>query len=255
MQHPHALNVSLGRSGGKSFDFVEPFRIGRTHDCEVCVENDYVSRVHAEVVFENGNWCIHDRNSSNGIYVDGKRVKQVAITKPLSLKLGVKGPEIFFEPLPQPEPALSPARAGASQAEPHAEIVPVTSEKTDRGSGTVIRHYVDHYFRKSDTGAPAGEHTMYVRRAFAAVQKQQKRRYAQIIGIAVAVALVAAGYAFYEHRQLQKQRALAEDLFYTMMSLDLDIANLEKAVAASGNQQDLETVRHNASRRREMQSA
>jgi membrane-bound lytic murein transglycosylase D len=255
MRHSHSLNVSLGRSGGKSFDFVEPFRIGRTHNCEICVENDYVSRVHAEVVFENGNWCIHDLNSSNGIYLDGSRVEQVAITKPLSVRLGVKGPEVFFEPLPQPEATLSPVRAGASQAELDAEILSVTSEKTDRGSGTVLRHYVDHYFRKSETNAPVGEHTMYVRRAFAAVQRQQKRKYGQIIGLAVVAALVAAGYALYEHRQLQKQLALAEDLFYTMKSLDLDIANLEKAVALSGNQQDLQTVRHNASRRREMRNA
>ena len=211
-----------------------PFRIGRSDSCEVAIDHDYVSRVHAEVVFENGTWCIRDLNSSNGLYVDGRRLDHVVITGPTTIRLGIEGPEISLNP----ESAVS------------------TGKPTrDPGSGTILRKYVDHYFSDAANSNPAGEHTMYVRRAFAAVQKKQKRTYGVMVSLLLLLVLAAGSYAFYEYRQLQKQRAVAEGLFYTMKSLDLDIANLEKTVAASGSPQQVEMVQEDSRRRHEMQRA
>ena len=36
----------------RSFTFTQSFRIGRTDECEVCIRSEYVSRIHAEVIFE-----------------------------------------------------------------------------------------------------------------------------------------------------------------------------------------------------------
>ena len=244
---PLRVSASSGSESQKFTLYASPFRIGRADDCEVPINNDYVSRVHAEVVFENGTWCVRDLNSSNGIYLDGQRVEHALITGPTTIRLGVEGPEISFSQETSSENAkqtpLSPDLHGARISKP------------DPGSGTVLRKYVDHYFGDTANSPPAGEHTMYVRRAFAAVQKKQKRNYGAIIALALLVALSAGGYAFYEHRELQKQRALAEDLFYTMKSLDLDIANLERAVAASGSPQQATMVQQDSRRRRDMQSA
>jgi hypothetical protein len=96
-----------------------------------------------------------------------------------------------------------------------------------------LRQYIEHYFNKSTNDAAAGEHTMYVRRAFAAVQTQQKRTYGWIIAALLLVAVCAGGYAWYERKQLQRQRAMAEDIFYAMKSLDLEIANVQRAVSES----------------------
>jgi soluble lytic murein transglycosylase-like protein len=241
---PPPIKVSLGTIGDRRpCSFTQPFRIGRTDECEVCVKNNYVSRVHAEVIFENGAWWVRDLQSSNGIFVDGQRLERVSITKPTTIQLGIEGPELHLEPEPAPAPKPAPA----------PEILPV-DQGTSPGSDTVIRKYVDHYFNKSANDVAAGAHTAYVRLAFAQVQKQQKRKYGQIIAIAVLLALCAGGYALYERQQLQRERALAEDLFYSMKSLDLDIANLEKAVAQSGSPQEAQMVRQYASRRREMRN-
>lgn len=252
-----ALKVRFGDSTGRhSLQLTEAFRIGRSDDCEVSIKDEYVSRVHAEVVFENGAWCIRDLKSSNGLYLEGRRKEHVSITRPMTIRLGIEGPELFFEPQPQTQPAPSPPSVTTDTPQagfPSSAQDPLGAGKS-AGSGTILRQYVEHYF-KSSNDAPAGEHTLYVRRAFAAVQMQQKRRYGQIIAVALLLALGAGGYALYERRQLQKQRALAEDLFYSMKSLDLDIATLEKAVAASGNQQEMQMVRQDSSQRREMQNA
>jgi len=59
--------------------------------------------------------------------------------------------------------------------------------------------------------------------------------------------LAAAGYAFYEHEEVLKQRAMASDLFYTMKALDVDMANIQRVVAESHNPiaaQEIETYRN-----------
>jgi membrane-bound lytic murein transglycosylase D len=211
------------------FQFSKAFRIGRVEECEICINNDYVSRIHAEVVFENGAWWVHDLNSSNGIYVGGQRVKHVPVGQATVIRLGVYGTEVSLE----------------------VEAAPAEN-KSPTGSETMVARYVEHYFGKPAGGNTVGEHTMYVRRAFAQVQTEQKRKYGKIIAVLILAALSAAAYALYLHQQVRRQRALAQDLFYTMKSLDVDIANLEKALLDSNQQQGTEVIRKYESRRQEM---
>ena len=237
------LRIKIAGEPDRVLAFALPFRIGRADDCEVSIKNDYVSRIHAEVAFEKVAWCIRDLNSSNGLYLDGRRVAEAVIAGPVTIRLGAEGPEISFDPTTEDVDSMK--SPGPSP--------PVAVR--DPGSGTILRKYVDHYFGDTADSAPAGEHTMYVRRAFAAVQKKQKRNYALIITVVLLLAMGAGVYASYEYRQLQRQRAVAENLFYTMKSLDLDIANLEKAVAISGSPQQVQMVEQDSRRRREMQRA
>jgi membrane-bound lytic murein transglycosylase D len=233
-----SLKVSNQASADhKHFQFTKPFRIGRTEECELCIQNDYVSRIHAEVVFENGQWCIRDLNSSNGIFVNGKRVESVNIPQVLAIRLGIEGPELFFEVQPMEVPASAPPKDHST------------------GSGTMVARYVDYYFGKATGDKSAGEHTMFVRRAFAQVQHAQKRKYSQLITALLLVALGAGAYAFYLHMQVQRQKAMAQDLFYAMKSLDLDIANLEKAVVESNSAQGKEVIKNYEGRREEMEKS
>src|SRR5437763_1221864 len=201
---PHLRVTLAGKGEIPNFTlFTKPFRIGRTDECEFCIPNDYVSRVHAEVRCENDTWWIHDNNSSNGIFLDGQRVDRVAIKKPLTLRLGIEGPDLFFQPeiASQAEPIRVSAKDSVSESlhrDLGAEI-----KKSEPGSGTILRKYVNHYFSNSAGDIPASEHTLYVRRAFAAVQTRQKRRYARMMTAVSLLALCGLGYGIYEWRQLQ----------------------------------------------------
>jgi len=85
------------------------------------------------------------------------------------------------------------------------------------------------------------------------VQKKQRWKYLPaIIGLGV-VALGAGGYAFWLHQQAAKQKALAEELFYNMKSLDVDIANVEKLVMQSNNEKGREEIVKYQARRKEME--
>ena len=155
-------------------------------DCEVFVDNDFVSRYHAEIVFENGRWWIRDLGSSNGIYVGTQRVEFTPIQHTTTIRLGIYGPELSLE-VDQPS----------------------TPDSPPAGSQTVLSRYVDHYFGKATEDETVGQHTMYVRQAFAHVQTKQKRKYDKIIAALVVAMMVAGSYAFYEGLQNRKQKAIA----------------------------------------------
>ena len=48
--------------------------IGRSEDCDICYPNRSVSRHHAKLHWGISGWSIIDTNSTNGVYVNGKRV-------------------------------------------------------------------------------------------------------------------------------------------------------------------------------------
>src|SRR5215475_272237 len=50
----------------------------------------------------------------------------------------------------------------------------------------------------------------------------------KIVAVVAALAVSAVGYAVYSHRQIAQQKAVAEELFYSMKSLDVDIFFFER---------------------------
>ena len=230
---PPRLRVRIGTTPGDQQDlyFGKSFRIGRVEECDVCIKDEYVSRAHAEVLFENGQWWVRDLHSSNGIYIEDQRVELAPVGQSLTMRLGIYGPVVSFEVEPPP-PQLKP---------------PITSD-------TMVARYVERYFAKSAGDETVGEHTRMVRRAYAQVQTKQKWKYGRIMAALVLAIIVAGAYALYLHQQVQKQKSMAQDLFYAMKSLDLDIANVERLVLDSHSQQAMEEIRKYQNRRKEMET-
>jgi hypothetical protein len=239
------VGVTGAASGPGEYRFQKSFRIGRTDECEVSIKDEYVSRAHVEVAFENGRWWARDLNSSNGIYMNGERVERTPLDR-TTIRLGVGGPFVSFDvavPPPAPPP---PPPTGVVSAPPPAQVKQPMTE-------TMVNRYMDHYFGQNSGDAPVGEHTMIVRQAFSKVQKKQKRKYGWIMAVLGGLVLAAAAVALYYHQQAGKQKALAENLFYSMKSLDVDIAGVEKLVLDSSSQQGLDQIHKLQSRRQEME--
>jgi membrane-bound lytic murein transglycosylase D len=225
-------------TGAQEFRFVNAFRIGRVDSAEVCIRDEHVSRNHAEVLFENGQWWVRDLASSNGVWAGGQRLTSVPIGQGLTIRLGMYGPEVAFEvepPAPAPMPAPMPTRAPA-------------------GIDPNVARYVEHYFGQTP-GQTAGEHTMMVRRAFVHVQAREKKKYWRIIAILGAAVLAVGGCVFYLNQKVRKQEALAQNIFYAMKSLDVDIAGVEQMVMESGSARGAEEIRKYRSRRRDMEQS
>ena len=66
-------------------------RIGRGPDCDVRFDAQRETRVsthHAEIRFENGQYVVVDVGSTNGTFVNGNRVQQLALQHGVEIKIG-----------------------------------------------------------------------------------------------------------------------------------------------------------------------
>ena len=216
---PQPIKVRAEINGSlQVLTFNTPFKIGRTDDCEVSIKNEHVSRRHAEVAWDGARWVVRDMQSANGLFIDQQRVPSAVVETRLKVRLGILGPFVEFLVVPR----------SVQPVQPPQEDVPTIKAAT-------------HYFGNPDD-VSIGDHTRMVRRAYAEVQKKQKRTYFGIIAGLVVCALAVGVYAFYLHKQTERNRELAEQMFYSMKVIDVNIANVEKMVAASGNAQGAEEV-------------
>ena len=62
--------------------------VGRSDSCEIPVKDGSVSGRHAELCKERGKIIVRDLNSSNGVYVNGKKVEEAELADGDVLKLG-----------------------------------------------------------------------------------------------------------------------------------------------------------------------
>jgi hypothetical protein len=65
---PAALTFPPGRGGR--------FTIGRTRDCDLCLTDLSVSRLHAELLRDGGGWLLNDLGSHNGTRLNGWLVRE-----------------------------------------------------------------------------------------------------------------------------------------------------------------------------------
>jgi soluble lytic murein transglycosylase-like protein len=212
------FKIEKGKAEKADFYFTKPFRIGRDKNCEVQLFDPSVSRSHAEISFEGGNWWVRDLQSANGTFLDGKRVEHAPLVKNNIITLGIDGAVLSF----------------TIEANPN--------------------HYMHHYTGDSRAD-DIGKHTMMIRRAFEQVQKRQKRKFAAIIIVIACLFLAAGTYAVIKHMEIRKQRFLAEDIFYSMKSLELEFAGFLKSARLSKDAQSLERVKNYRDRRKKMEES
>ncbi|CAN5374699.1 hypothetical protein BH09ACT6_BH09ACT6_26640 [soil metagenome] len=73
----HKLVITSGSKGGTEIELgIEPLTIGRSTDSSVVIRDDYTSTHHARLLNWNNEWVIQDLDSTNGTFLDGKRVTQ-----------------------------------------------------------------------------------------------------------------------------------------------------------------------------------
>jgi pSer/pThr/pTyr-binding forkhead associated (FHA) protein len=90
--------------------------LGRGGDCALRIPLEQVSRRHCEIVQNNGTLRLRDLGSSNGTYVNGKRVLETKLKAGDRLRVGsltftvqVDGKPEHLEPRPPPQPPVPAA--------------------------------------------------------------------------------------------------------------------------------------------------
>ena len=227
-----ALTVRL--PDGRVLGFSNSFFIGREPGCEIQLDHDHVSRRHAEVLRLRGQWIVRDLQSSNGLFVDGGRVDAAPIGEGVTITMGADGPMLQIDP------------ATPAEAAPGGRAEPTTDESTQ------LDACAQRYFG-SESDEPVGGRTLMIRKAFRNIQEQQRRRQRVIVAAVALVALCAAGYALYEYRLISQQEKHAQGFFYTMKTLDVQIAEIERRLALSGDAPGQQQVAQYMAQRRQLE--
>jgi pSer/pThr/pTyr-binding forkhead associated (FHA) protein len=68
---------------GRVVPIDRPLTIGRRVECEIVLQDDAVSGRHARIAWDTDTWQVEDLSSTNGTFVNGRRV-----TRPTRLKSG-----------------------------------------------------------------------------------------------------------------------------------------------------------------------
>ena len=83
------LLIIHGKNSGNRFDLQQRvLTIGRGQKCDIRILDDEISRLHAELRHEGKGWKITDLNSSNGLYVNGRKVASQRIVLGDQIQMG-----------------------------------------------------------------------------------------------------------------------------------------------------------------------
>jgi PAS domain S-box-containing protein len=96
-----ALEVVSGSANHSVFHLgKEKITIGRASQNDLVLEDPKVSRSHAQVYFKEGRYIIEDLGSTNGVYIDGKRVEKAELEPGSRITLG-EVQMVFTKRLPE----------------------------------------------------------------------------------------------------------------------------------------------------------
>lgn len=84
-----SLEVVEGRAKQRVLSLNRPrIRIGRSSHSDLVLDDDEVSRTHAEISFQNGRYVLADLNSRNGVYLDTARITKAPLAPGNRIRLG-----------------------------------------------------------------------------------------------------------------------------------------------------------------------
>jgi pSer/pThr/pTyr-binding forkhead associated (FHA) protein len=103
--------------------------IGRTEETDICIPDHNVSKRHGILVRDGDDYQLHDFKSTNGTFVDGKRIMAVKLQHGVSIRLGPV--ELRYDSAPAN--ASAPSDQVASPSKPAEQPAFVTSSGAGRG--------------------------------------------------------------------------------------------------------------------------
>lgn len=129
------LTLVLDRKPLQVYDIDQPvIRIGRGENMDVVIDNVSVSRRQAEIRDENGTWVLRDLGSSNGTFLNGRRMTADQLLRPgdeISFgKFSIFFERVFTEPMAA---ELAAPRAGPESGGT-VRLTPEEVERLQRGA-------------------------------------------------------------------------------------------------------------------------
>ena len=111
-------DFKLRAPDGAEHPITGPFRIGRDPQCQIRIDNNLASRIHASIWLDNGQLQVRDERSHNGTLVNGRRLPPGAVHRLFAGdRLQIAGATYTVEspPVPEPPATMPPSPSFAAQ--------------------------------------------------------------------------------------------------------------------------------------------
>jgi pSer/pThr/pTyr-binding forkhead associated (FHA) protein/soluble lytic murein transglycosylase-like protein len=241
------VKIERGYTEQKEFTFSSTFTIGRSEECSIRIDHGVVSRVHLEVIYENNTWWLVDKHSSNGTFLNGNKIEKEELKDAATVALGTDGPILHF--------TFEEKAESVFQSKEISQEIPkpgVTPKEIPSKEDPSLTRYIKHYFNEAGDEGEVGEHTKLMREAFKVVKKKQSSQYIKYIIIIGVIAVGLGAYALYQQLKENKQKELAQNIFYDMKTLDLEISILKEQLSSSGDPKIIKALEKFDERRRQL---
>ncbi len=110
--------------------------VGRSSDCNIVVQDQAMSRRHAQLRLEDGCWILLDLGSANGVWVGNQRVREHRLSPGDSFRLGATGFRFLGHPreeeLEETVCRTSPAVSTQAPFQPSAEFPEALEQALER---------------------------------------------------------------------------------------------------------------------------
>jgi len=71
---PTTLRITRGKQAGLTMALGDQLKIGRSADCQLILDDDYVSTQHARIYRSGTGYIVDDLGSTNGTYLNNERL-------------------------------------------------------------------------------------------------------------------------------------------------------------------------------------
>lgn len=195
-----SVYLNQGLADQKEWVFERQFSIGRDSTADVCINDPTVSRFHAFVHLVGGAWWIRDMNSSNGTYINEKKVTQYPMDDQTKLQLGADGPTLHLQsdnPYSSDSGTVIVDLSAFKKDETSCCDLKNGEKKNIAGSGNAVA-------RKNDSGFVK----TLLEKWF--INSPVRRKIALIAASLIWVGLILAGYAYLQEdrNSAKKQQAI-----------------------------------------------
>ncbi len=86
---PTTLRITKGKQAGLTMALGDHLKIGRSTDCQLILDDDYVSTRHARIHRSGDGYLVEDLGSTNGTYLNNERLSSpVPFTTTDTLRIG-----------------------------------------------------------------------------------------------------------------------------------------------------------------------
>ena len=82
-QEPRLVVVEPDDQRGRAFELAQEMTVGRAAGCQIVLDDTYVSQLHTRIFQREGNLMVDDLGSTNGTYLNNKKV-----SSPTAMKAG-----------------------------------------------------------------------------------------------------------------------------------------------------------------------